>query len=102
MEETKLQALADSLSKHGGRKGLGINSGSYSWAKGKVQQSGEPSSEERSGLPNNPLYSNFVREGTYDPSAKVEDGDGRAIKRDFSDIIAFTLQSIYHIIYYTP
>eukprot|EP00539_Tryblionella_compressa_P005978 CAMPEP_0178766646 /NCGR_PEP_ID=MMETSP0744-20121128/19182_1 /TAXON_ID=913974 /ORGANISM="Nitzschia punctata, Strain CCMP561" /LENGTH=304 /DNA_ID=CAMNT_0020422395 /DNA_START=18 /DNA_END=933 /DNA_ORIENTATION=+ len=86
MEETKLQALADSLSKHGGRRGLGTYSGAYSWTKTQKTSSAPNTAPERTdGLPNNALYANFVREGTYDPNVKAEDGDGRVIKRDFSD-----------------
>ena len=84
MEESKLQALADSLSKHGGRKGLGTSGGQYSWAKTQVDVAKK--SERDDGLPNNALYSGFVKAGSYDPNAKVDDGDGRIIKRDFSDI----------------
>ncbi|KAL3936927.1 MAG: hypothetical protein SGBAC_007857 [Bacillariaceae sp.] len=83
MEEEKLQALADSLSGHGGRKGLGISSGQYSWVKTVELSSGKE--DRKDGLPNNQLYSNFVKAGTYDPTAKEADGDGRLIKRDFSD-----------------
>lgn len=83
MEEEKLQALADSLSGHGGRKGLGISSGQYSWVKTVETSSGKE--DRKDGLPNNQLYSNFVKAGTYDPTSKEADGDGRLIKRDFSD-----------------
>jgi len=39
------------------------------------------------GLPNNPLYFGFVREGTYDKnkSSAAKYGDGRVIKRTFDD-----------------
>jgi len=84
MEEAKLQALADSLSGHGGRKGLGTSSGQYSWVKSAEPSSGK--GERKDGLPANQLYSNFVKAGTYDPNAKEVDGDGRLIKRDFSDV----------------
>ena len=89
MEESKLQALADSLSKHSGRKGLGTYSGEYSWSK-TANSSTTTESSRNDGLPTNPLYNNFVREGTYDPSKKtpLDHGDGRLIKRDFSDIPA--------------
>ena len=90
MEETKLQALADSLSKHGGRKGLGLSGGEYSWSKtNNRNEAGVDDGEQRrnDGLPNNALFSNFVREGTYDLEAsRGQHGDGRTIKRDFSDI----------------
>ena len=88
MEESKLQALADSLSKHSGKKGLGTYGGEYSWS--KTANSSTTPSARSDGLPTNPLYSNFVKEGTYDPSKKtpLSHGDGRVIKRDFSDIPA--------------
>ena len=88
MEESKLQALADSLSKHSGKKGLGTYGGEYSWS--KTANSSTTPSARIDGLPTNPLYSNFVKEGTYDPSKKtpLSHGDGRVIKRDFSDIPA--------------
>lgn len=84
MEEAKLQALADSLSGFGGHKGLGTSRGQYSWVKGAEPASGK--GERKDGLPNNQLYSNFVKAGAYDPNGKEVDGDGREIKRDFSDI----------------
>lgn len=85
MEESKLQAIADSLSKHSGRKGLGTCSGAYSWSK-TATSSTSPAGTD--GLPKNALYLHFVKEGTYDPTQKLNmnHGDGRAIKRDFSDI----------------
>jgi hypothetical protein len=85
MEDAKLQALHDTLSKlrPSGHKGLGSKT-QYSWQR----QFGEKPQQERhpaaASLPNNALYAKFVPEGTYDPTA-VNDGDGRAIKRDFSD-----------------
>jgi hypothetical protein len=89
MEESKLQALADSLSKHSGRKGLGTYGGEYSWSKTATSSTTTQSARD-DGLPNNPLYSNFIKEGTYDPLQKtpLNHGDGRLIKRDFSDIPA--------------
>jgi hypothetical protein len=78
-----LQALVDSLSKQAGKKGLGTNGGQYSWAK---TQEADPKAERDNGLPNNALYAGFVKAGTYDPNVKLNDGDGRAIKRDFSGI----------------
>ena len=88
MEESKLQALADSLSKHSGRKGLGTSGGEYSWSKTANSSTTTTQSARDDGLPTNPLYSNFVKEGAYDPSKKapLNHGDGRLIKRDFSDI----------------
>ena len=87
MEESKLQAIADSLAKHKGRKGLGTHGGEYSWSKPATSTE---EIERTDGLPNNALYSNFVKEGTYDPNKKssINHGDGRTIKRDFSDIPA--------------
>lgn len=76
MEESKLQALHDSLSKIRGRKGLGTNGSQFSWQR---------TTAASSNLPSNALYANFVPEGSYDPQSK---GDGRAVKRDFSDCIA--------------
>lgn len=88
MEESKLQAIADSLSGHGGRKGLGTYGGDYSWSKSARSASSEQETTRTDGLPTNALYSNFVKAGGYDPSRKgpMNHGDGRIIKRDFSDI----------------
>jgi hypothetical protein len=85
MEDSKLQALHDSLNKLRGHQGLGSNT-QYSW-----QKKGKGEEAERGprtdGLPTNALYSNFLPSGTYDPAAvATHDGDGRRIKRDFSDI----------------
>ena len=80
MEDHKLQALHDSLSKLRGHKGLGTSS-QYSWQKTVAQEDGDR--QKKYGLPNNTLYSYFVPEGTYDPKKKASDGDGRFIKRDF-------------------
>ena len=81
MEDAKLQALHDSLAKLRGHKGLGSR-GAYSWQKNTDQKG-----PVDFGLPANALYANFVPSGTYDPNAKhANDGDGREIKRDFSDI----------------
>eukprot|EP00538_Stauroneis_constricta_P009554 CAMPEP_0119550158 /NCGR_PEP_ID=MMETSP1352-20130426/3726_1 /TAXON_ID=265584 /ORGANISM="Stauroneis constricta, Strain CCMP1120" /LENGTH=200 /DNA_ID=CAMNT_0007595915 /DNA_START=77 /DNA_END=679 /DNA_ORIENTATION=+ len=92
MEESKLLALHDALCRHGkGRKGLGTNSGAYSWTQNKAGAAAAGQSEQATradGLPNNALYSNFVRSGAFDPDAKRDDGDGRPIKRDFTDIAA--------------
>ena len=100
MEETKLQALHDSLSGHTNRKGLGTNRRQYSWAK-KKNDAGDGANSKgvkskpparADGLPNNALYANFVKEGSFKSDGKkkggrrVDDGDGRVIKRDFSDI----------------
>lgn len=86
MEDAKLQKLHDTLSKLRGHQGLGSQA-VYSWQKksGKT----EPDVVDN-GLPKNRLYRDFVKEGTYDPKQKTHDGDGRVIKRDFSDIQAET------------
>lgn len=76
MEESKLQALHDSLSQIRGRKGLGTNGSQYSWQRTTVVNS------KNNDLPSNALYAHFVPEGSYDPQAK---GDGRIVKRDFSE-----------------
>lgn len=79
MEEAKLQALHDTLSKLGrGRQGLGTRS-QYSW-----QKQAPRANDNASSLPSNPLQAYFHPEGQYQRAA-VDDGDGRAIKRDFSD-----------------
>ena len=78
MEDVKAQALHDALCKHRKSQGLGVAT-TYSWA----ATVGQP--EERTdGLPANMLYSFFLKEGNYDPTQKVKDGDGRLIIRDFS------------------
>lgn len=93
MEEEKIQRLHDSLSKLRKGKGLGINS-HYSWNVHeslplKKDKDGNLSRDD--GLPVNGLYSNFVKEGSYNPEKIKENnlnkyGDGRAIKRNFDDI----------------
>jgi hypothetical protein len=85
MEDAKLQALHDTLSQIRGKKGLGTNT-QYSW------QTGGTTTRQRHPaalhLPDNELYANFLPEGTYDPNAKhIDDGDGRVVKRDFSDAV---------------
>lgn len=86
MEESKLQALHDSLSKlTAGRQGLG-RAAQYSWQKKKKHQN----ASQDYGLPSNALYANFVPEGAlYNPqdaaSGQTDFGDGRYIKRNFSD-----------------
>ena len=84
MEEAKAQALHDALSKSADRRGkaggLGLGSGAYNW-----RTTQDSSIRERNdGLPNNPLYATFVREGSFDPP-KSNHGDGRVIKRNFDD-----------------
>jgi hypothetical protein len=93
MEEEKIQRLHDSLSKLRKGKGLGINS-HYSW---NVHES-IPLKKDKNGnlfrddgLPVNGLYSNFIKEGSYNPErtkdhSSYKYGDGRAIKRNFDDI----------------
>jgi hypothetical protein len=82
MEENKAQALHDELTlladKRGKTGGLGLGGGSYSWSATNV------TTERTDGLPNNPLYVNFVREGSF-VVAKANHGDGRMIKRNFDD-----------------
>lgn len=76
MEDAKLQALHDSLAQLKGHQGLGRSS-TYSW-----QRNSQTTVDY--GLPKNALYANFVPQGTYDPTT-ANDGDGRIVKRDFSD-----------------
>ena len=92
MEEHKLIALHESLAKLRKSAGLGVSS-QYSWQKKGdrslnslivTQENGEKVRSD--GLPINMLYNNFVKEGFYDPNdTSASHGDGRAIKRDFSD-----------------
>ena len=92
MEDSKLLALHESLSKLRKFGGLGV-SAQYSWQRngGENENSGlyttgaDGKSKRTDGLPLNSLYNNFVKEGSYDPNQKGGHGDGRAIKRDFSD-----------------
>ena len=92
MEESKLQALADSLSKNCNRKGLGTNRspGQYSWSVNQSTTAAD-AAERTDGLPNNALYTHFVKAGVYAPNQKttstMNHGDGRVIKRDFSDLL---------------
>jgi hypothetical protein len=85
MEDAKLQALHDTLSQIRGKKGLGTNT-QYSWQTGETtRQQRHPSA---ACLPDNALYANFLPEGVYDPNSKrIDDGDGRIVKRDFSDAV---------------
>lgn len=86
MEEKKAQAFHDELSllvsKRGKSGGLGLGGGRYSWSVNNVTTS--LVGERSDGLPNNPLYVHFVREGSFD-AAKSNHGDGRTIKRNFDD-----------------
>lgn len=83
MEEKRAQAFHDELSllanKRGKSGGLGLGGGSYTWS-----FTTGATSERTDGLPNNPLYVHFVREGSFD-AAKSSHGDGRTIKRNFDD-----------------
>lgn len=85
MEEQKIQALHDTLAKLKKTAGLGTAS-HYNFGKIKTKEvNGQTVRED--GLPSNPLYFHFVKEGTYDPSTAdaKKYGDGRAIKRNFED-----------------
>jgi len=81
----KIQSLHDSLSKLRKSAGLGVSS--------QLNFGGPPTSSATKGeddLPKNELYSNFVRQGSYDASKKDQNdaakyGDGRLIKRNFDD-----------------
>eukprot|EP00984_Skeletonema_dohrnii_P016176 scaffold7136_cov64-Skeletonema_dohrnii-CCMP3373.AAC.4 len=86
MEESKVQALHDTLSKLKRSAGLGVSSHYNFGGKCKTTEvNGQIVRED--GLPTNPLYHGFVREGTYDPKASdaAKYGDGREIKRNFDD-----------------
>lgn len=94
MEDSKLLALHDDLSKYQNKKksGLGV-SNAYNFAGSKNKQSSDSTATtvREDGLPNNSLYVNFLRQGTYDPTkddttANIY-GDGRVIKRNFDDCI---------------
>ena len=70
MEDHKLLALHASLSKLRKFGGLGV-SAQYSWQKNTANEGMlGPDGKRRDGLPVNSLYSNFVKEGSYDPNAK--------------------------------
>jgi hypothetical protein len=86
MEDAKLQALHDTLSQIRGKKGLGTNT-HYSWQRGAgaTQTDRHPAAAH---LPDNALYAHFLPEGVYDPNTMRNNfGDGRIVKRDFSDAI---------------
>jgi len=92
MEETKVQQLCDTLGKLKKSAGLGISS-SYNFGNRNNNDAiASSSTKVRSdGLPNNALYANFVREGTYDPNDPDRAnpyGDGRVIKRNFDDCVS--------------
>lgn len=85
MDEAKAIALHETLAKLKRSAGLGVAS-HYNFGNVKTKQvDGQTVRED--GLPNNPLYHPFVREGTYDPktAAARQYGDGRVIKRNFDD-----------------
>ena len=85
MEEHKVQALHDTLAKLKKSAGLGVASHcNFGHVKTK-QVDGQTVRED--GLPNNPLYFPFVKEGTYDPTANGASkfGNGKRIKRNFDD-----------------
>ena len=90
MEDAKLQALHDTLSQIRGRKGLGTNS-QFSWQRsgaGAATQTESTRHPSAAHLPDNALYAHFLPEGVYDPNSNAIDyGDGRIVKRDFSDAI---------------
>jgi hypothetical protein len=87
MEDAKLQALHDTLAQLRGKNGLGTSS-QYSWQRTAAGGGAAARHPAAAALPDNMLYANFLPEGVYDPiSAAVNDGDGRSIKRDFSDIL---------------
>ncbi|GFH60501.1 hypothetical protein CTEN210_16977 [Chaetoceros tenuissimus] len=93
MEEEKIQRLHDSLSKLRKGKGLGTNS-QFSWNVHEsipLKKDKDGNMYREDGLPVNGLYSNFLKQGSYDPKKAKENsalkyGDGRAIKRNFDDI----------------
>eukprot|EP00979_Chaetoceros_neogracilis_P007287 scaffold1521_cov271-Chaetoceros_neogracile.AAC.95 len=93
MEEEKIQRLHDSLSKLRRGKGLGTNS-HFSWNASEsipMDKDKDGNLFRTDGLPVNGLYSNFVKQGTYDPNkaevnSALKYGDGRKIKRNFDDI----------------
>lgn len=85
MEEHKVQALHDTLAKLKKSAGLGVAS-QYSFGNIKTKQvDGQTVRED--GLPSNPLYFPFVKEGLYDPTATGAGkfGNGKVIKRNFDD-----------------
>jgi len=87
MVENHQQDLHDSLAKlkTSGRKGLGISSG-VRYIKGEsINEKGG----RTDGLPNNPLYANFVKEGTeiLTEAKAMFDGDGRKKKTNFDDCV---------------
>jgi hypothetical protein len=86
MEESKLQSLVDTLSKHRKSEGLGVGSSAYSWS-GTHVDAATANTTTTNDLPQNALYSLFRKEGSYDPAkaALSNHGDGRVIQRFFGD-----------------
>jgi len=95
MEEFKIQRLHDSLSKLRKTAGLGTDSqyrfgGVTASAAVSVITDKDGKTRREDGLPINALYSNFLKQGNYDPnSMKTSNkyGDGRNIKRNFDDCV---------------
>lgn len=86
MEESKIQALHDTLSKLRKSAGLGVAS-HFNFGSATTKTDSNEKVIRTDGLPNNALYANFLREGDYNPSKSNANkyGDGRLIKTDFSD-----------------
>lgn len=85
MEDAKLQALHDTLAQLRGHQGLG-NASQYSWQRSTAADTARHPAA--AALPDNALYANFLPEGVFDPnSVSFHDGDGRSVKRDFSDVV---------------
>mmetsp|Transcript_4997 Transcript_4997/g.7380 ORF Transcript_4997/g.7380 Transcript_4997/m.7380 type:complete len:98 (+) Transcript_4997:56-349(+) len=86
MDEVKAQALHDELSslvyQRGKSGGVGLGVGVYSWSVSTTKST----SERDDGLPNNPLYANFVREVSFNTKTPSNHGDGHLIKRNFDDL----------------
>mmetsp|Transcript_16057 Transcript_16057/g.46225 ORF Transcript_16057/g.46225 Transcript_16057/m.46225 type:complete len:297 (-) Transcript_16057:8-898(-) len=88
MEESKIQALHDTLSKLRRSAGLGVT-GQYSWSAAPTKKDENGNDVREDGLPTNALYANFLPEGSYDAASGVAKkyGDGRTIKRNFDDCV---------------
>lgn len=87
MEDAKLQVLHDTLSQIRGKNGLGTNT-QFSWQRGTGATQTATRHPLALHLPDNALYAHFLPEGVYDPASNnIDYGDGRIIKRDFSDAI---------------
>lgn len=95
MEEDKIQRLHDSLSKLRKSAGLGTDSqfnfgGVVANDAISIIKDKDGKSVREDGLPINALYSNFLKQGNYDPNSKnsaSKYGDGRFIKRNFDDCV---------------